>query len=176
MRPRHILSLILVIFVLGCPARRPATVELPDEAIHPDAYLEVCPTDLEGVRVLAADIDGGVALIFTGPEEHVAEVRKRTRTMATLYLNHTAAVQHRIGPRPFMRRRPSPQPEHPPILAELVAADARPHDIRGGARLELRSVDPRLVRALREQERQFAERMNAGECPIGVLVPLVGTG
>lgn len=125
--------------VAGCGA--PTTRVEPSARAHPIAMPfegpgDLCPMTVEGAIVEVEDIDGGSGLVFTTIGD-VAELRRRVRLIARLH-------GERAGT---------------PTL--FVSTD----DVRDGARLNIRPIDPERVAAVREYGRSHALVLDRSTCP-----------
>jgi len=133
------------LFVVGCmlvvgcgaPASRPApsAPDLPN-AMPFEGPADLCPMTVEGTVVEAENIEGGIGLTFTTVGD-VAELRRRVRLIARLN-------GERAGT---------------PTL--ITTTD----DMRDGARLNIRPVDPSRVISIRDSGRARAEVLDNATCP-----------
>ncbi len=106
----------------------------------------MCPMQVPGTTVTAADVEGGVALSFTTSTGDVADLRQRVRRMAEMHSQMHGRMHGQGGMMP--------------------AATTSVEDITGGARVILRPGDPAQLEALREHARMQAARTAQGECPM----------
>jgi len=106
------------------------------------AMADMCPMQVPGTTVAAADVDGGIELIFATSGD-VSELRRRVTHMAEMH-----------------------NQEHASGGMMMPAATASAEDAAGGARMILRPADPAQLDALREHARTHAEKMTRGECPM----------
>lgn len=102
-----------------------------------------------GASVQSEPIEGGVALVFTTPnDEHVEALRQRVRAMAEAHARHHGADAAEHGEMGTMGGM-----QMPPSTARAV-------DVERGARLELRAVDEQDAAELR------AHVEHMGRCPM----------
>jgi hypothetical protein len=140
----------------GCASTSGARSEPTTSAATPPAHEhgmgmmgDTCPMQVAGTTVTPADVEGGVALVFTTGSASVVELRQRVRRMAEMHDQRGASGGMRMGGGMMM-----------------PAATATVEDIEGGARLVLRPKNPAQLEALREHARMRAGRMARGECPL----------
>lgn len=143
---------------------------------HGMGAMAMCPMQVPGTKVAAADVEGGVALSFTTSTGDVSDLRQRVRRMAEMHNQHHSggmmmgghhgpgeheheggsAAGHECCGGAMMRGG----------MTMMPAATASAEDIQDGARLVLRPTDPAQLGALREHIRMHAARMARGECPM----------
>jgi len=153
----------------------------------------MCPMQVPGTTVAAADVEGGVGLSFTTTTGDVTELRRRVAHMAEMHNQHggqmmmgghgtppaAAGGEHQHG------AGSGNGPQHGDGAKGhagsgmmmgggmmggggmmMPPANASVEDIEGGARLVLRPKDAAQLGALRDHVRMTAERMSRGECPM----------
>ncbi len=200
MRNLVILGLAVGTALAGCastsgPRSEPATSAAPASAHqHGDGdqagmMAAMCPMQVPGTNVAAAEIDGGIGLTFTTTTGDVAELRQRVRSMAEMHNQPGGHKKMKMKMKGKMHDHGVPAPgadaehkhgAHAGAGHEgggpggmnmdggmmMPAATASVTDIEGGARLVLQPKDLARLEALREHVRMKAQRMAAGECPM----------
>jgi hypothetical protein len=106
------------------------------------SMMQNCPMNLQGAVIAVSDTDNGIVLTITTQSGDVAELRRRTETMAKMHSAPDKASMH----------------------GEMVAFSAKYEEIANGARLILTPKDPALLDTFRDKVRQHAEQMKKGEC------------
>ena len=112
-----------------------------------EGMAEMCPMQVTGTTVAAADTEAGVALAFTTTTGDVEDLRRRVHHMAEMHNEHHAGGMTGEG-------------------MQMPAATATAEDVEGGARLLLVPTDATQLDALRAHAHTHAEQMNRGECPM----------
>lgn len=144
----------------------------------------MCPMQVEGTTVRAADVEGGVALTFTTSGD-VAELRRRVAHMAEMHGHHGEHHGHGMGMHGQSsggggehahgaQQGGAGQPQSGQHQGGMMmgggmmmpAATARTEEIDGGARVILTPRDPADLGKLREHAQHMAERMASGQCPM----------
>lgn len=141
-------------FVAGCTASEPAPRNPEGTTIlqaQADAH---CPLGVPSARVEVADTPGGVSMTFTASPDRIAELRARASDAAAMHgpgqrLGRGHDGKHGSGG------------EHGLQAMQLPPSHAGAEDIEGGARLNLRPVDPSDLGALRLKARERAAAMSA---------------
>jgi hypothetical protein len=140
---------------------------------------DMCPMQVPGTTVTSADVEGGIALVFTTSTGDVAKLRQRVQRMAEMHNHHHVAGGMMMGGHGVGGA--TDEHEHGADAGPghggggrggmmmgggmmMPAATASVEDFEGGARLILRPKDPAQLEALREQARMRAGRMARGEC------------
>ena len=114
-----------------------------------DHMLQNCPLPLQGAKVAVADTANGSAVTITTESGKVAELRRSVKLMAKM---HDA------------------KEEKPGIMPNWmwISAAVKYEQVPKGARLTLTPEDPAQlcirVEAFRKQVREYAERMQKGDC------------
>jgi hypothetical protein len=125
--------------VSGCGAQSTptaSTARAQPIAMPFEGPRDLCPMAVEGTVVEAGDIEGGAGLVFTTVRD-VAELRRRVRLVARLHGERAGS----------------------PTL--VVSTD----DVRDGARLNIRPLDPDRVAAVRQFSRAHAMELDRANCP-----------
>lgn len=183
--------------LLGCGTPQPAAtaVQAPVDADagSDGGATSGCPMMLSGVTASAADVDGGVAITFTAPDNEVAALRQHLGQMAqqrgnmmwaccasmgadagAAMMQGTAGVQGMMGDAGGDAGMPMQCMAQMQGMMQCMAqmqsmkmppADARVDDVAGGARLSLRAKDPADVPALRSVARKYVTYLQSG-CPM----------
>ena len=158
-------SVLVAVLALGCGGgeQRSATserVEVPPATTSGDqegagvAAMPAadCPMLVPETSVASSEVDGGAALTFTtAAGDRVEDLRARVRSMA-------ARVEAR-GTGGMARHHGGASTPLPPVQAQVF-------DVDGGARMELRAIDPGEVALVREHVREHGSMMRAGTCPM----------
>lgn len=121
-------------------------------------HMYQCPAAVPGTKVVTADVEGGIALIFTTTGD-VNELQRRARAMATHH-NHRQHMGGRgrgPGRGPGMGLGP---PANMPIATRTV------QDLPTGTRIIVKPDDPTRLEALRQSVRAYAQSMQKGTCPM----------
>ncbi len=166
MRTRGVVvQAFLAIAVLVGTSARAESVLLapPTTAASSDPMEDMCPMAVQGTKVVARDVEGGVAMVFTTNKGDVGAVRRRVGRMAETHGTNAAGMMttttvtgmHHLNPKPVIHREPLP------------AATASASDVDHGAELVLRPNSPADLAGLRNQVRSLAKSMAHlhGECP-----------
>jgi hypothetical protein len=162
-----VVPLVLLGILAACAtAQAPGTPETAPPAPARPGPGALCPTDLPGVDVTAVDIEGGVALVFTGPAGSRDEIREFARRLATGYVRHQEMMERRGRGRmgPGMRGRPD-RPMRG-MGRMMLPARVMVRDRADGAEILLLAEKPEEVAALRARERWHVERMRLRDCPM----------
>lgn len=134
---------ILVLALAAC-ADRGSTREPPTQ--RGQVTSSMCPSEVPGVAIAAADTADGVAISFTAPADQVEELRARVRHMAAMHERHHVAGRGHMA---------------------MPDSDTRVEEIEGGSRITFTPANPDEVGQLRTHVRQRVEQMRAGGCPMG---------
>lgn len=122
-----------------------------------------CPMLVPDVTVASAELDGGASLTFTTTEsEQVDDLRSRVRAMADHVEDRPSGGMGQGG----MGQGGMGHGRGTPSSAPMPSARAQVVEVPGGARVELRAIDPAEVDALRERVREHGQAMRAGSCPM----------
>jgi len=145
----------------------------------------MCPMQVPGTTVAAADVEGGIGLSFTTKTGDVAELRRRVARMAEMHNQHGGQMM--MGGHGAPPAGAGGEHQHGDDAAQghpggggmmmgggmmggggmmMPPANASVDDIEGGARLVLRPKDAAQLGALRDHVRMKAEHMSRGECPM----------
>lgn len=144
-----ILGGVWLVAALGCGGRQQGT-----HSHGAGAMSAVCPMPVAGTTVIATEVDGGMALVFTTTGE-VGEVRQRVRRMAELHNAHPARTQERS-----QQAKDQGGFAHEPMPDSVATAV----DVEHGAQLTLVPKAAADLSVLREHARQHADRINRGDC------------
>jgi hypothetical protein len=104
------------------------------------SMMQSCPMKVAGAEVAVTDTTNGVVLNITTKTGDVADLRRRTESMAKM---HT---------------------EHSNIHSEMMQFDVKYEEISDGARLTLTPKDPAKLGEFRTKVRQHVEQMKTGNC------------
>lgn len=124
-----------------------------------------CPTEVEGLGVLVAPTDDGVAISFTTSTGDVGDLRERVRHLATMYQRYHRKggpdiVWRYVGRGPGVAGQRDADRGWGPMPEVEVSVENIPQ----GARVEIRPEDPSDLQAVRDVIRHHHERMQGGEC------------
>jgi hypothetical protein len=114
-----------------------------------DDRLQNCPTHVQGAKVAVADTTNGSAVTITTESAKVAELRRGVKLMTKMY---------------------DANEEKPAMMPNWmwISAAVKYEQVPKGARLTLTPNDPTQlcirVEAFRKQVREYAERMQKGDC------------
>ena len=106
------------------------------------SMMQNCPMKVPGAELSVADAENGIILEITTKSGQVAELRRRTESMAQMH----SGASHRAM--------------HP----GMVPFSFKYEEIANGARLTLIPKDPSQLDAFRATVRQHAEQMKKGQC------------
>lgn len=134
-----------------------------------------CPMAVPGTRVRAAEVEGGMALLFTNPEDPAA-VQERARRAETM---HARMAQHHAAQAGGMHGGTSGGMHGTPgegqagccagmseQMAVMHAAGVRAENLPDGARLVFTPSDPATLPQLRDAVVQHAEQLREHGCPM----------
>ena len=114
----------------------------PQHENHNMAMMQNCPMKVSGADVAVADTKDGVALTITTKTGDVAELRRRTESMARMHSAESNKAMH----------------------GEMMPFDVKYEEISEGARLTLTPKDTARLEEFRAKVRQHVEQMKKGEC------------
>lgn len=110
----------------------------------------MCPLDVPGTKVAAADTADGEAITFTTTPEHADELRSRVRAMADMHNRHHAEAAPGAGGGMHAEHGGMHMP--PPSRAAV-------EDVENGARVVVTPTDPQDLQKLQSTVRMHAEHM-----------------
>jgi len=141
---------LVTMTAVGCASSRSRERPLTEPPLRRGMMTLTCPSQVEGTMVTWANVEGGVALVFTTTSPtRVLELRDRVMRMAQAHNEHDGESQM-MGARSMM----------------MPAARATVEEIEGGARMVLMPEDVTQLEALRQSAQESAGRMARGECPM----------
>lgn len=123
----------------------------PHMMTMPSGEDDICPMYVLNATVGHEDVEGGAAMTFTAPDIVRDDLRHRVYGMAEHYRAHPMSTALHMATLPDSR-----------IVVE---------EHREGARIVFIAVRPESVQALRTHVRFHAERLERGDCPMGVDSP-----
>ena len=106
------------------------------------AMMQSCPMKVTGADVAVADVENGIAVTITTKSGDVAELRRRTETMAKMHTGSLNADMH----------------------GQMMSFSAKYEEVSNGARLTLTPKDPAQLKEFRAKVRQHVEQMAKGDC------------
>ena len=127
------------IFAIGGPQSQQAG---PQHDTHNMAMMQNCPMKVTGADVAVADVENGIAVTITTKSGDVAELRRRTETMAKMHTGSSNADMH----------------------GQMMSFSAKYEEVSNGARLTLTPKDPAQLKEFRAKVRQHVEQMAKGDC------------
>jgi hypothetical protein len=143
---------------------------MPGGGMSEERMAGMCPMRVEGTKVTASDVDGGIALAFATSTGDVSELRQRVQHMADM---HKGSGEMRMG------GPTGGAAGHQGMMMSggmmngmmgdgmmMPAATATVEEVPGGSRIILRPKDPAKLEALREHAHKCSERMQSGQCPM----------
>jgi len=176
----------LVVYA-GCAGGRTAertssttTGEHTATAAPPAEMGKMCPTDVPGTKVAAADTPDGESLTFTTTSGEVDELRRRVRGMADMHNQHHAgsaagaghggtAEHGGMGHGGMMTGGHSMAQGGGMMMPP--PSNARVDDLENGARIVLTPTDPAQTDQLRSAVRMHAEHMQRNGCGMMMMQP-----
>jgi hypothetical protein len=135
---------------------RPAATDAPPRT---GAAPPMCPMDLPGTQLTAADTATGEALTFTTTPDQTAALRERVRALAAMHDQHgaTRGSGTTASGRGGMGGMPMPPPSHTTV-----------EDVDNGARMVVTPNDPADLAKLQSTVKMHAEHMQQMGCgPMG---------
>jgi hypothetical protein len=168
---RHVLALTLAAALGACggaqkteqPATTAPSEQQPGGATTPEQGAQnmpgagQCPMEVPGTQVTVEDAEGGVAMRFTTTGD-TAEVRRRVEQMAAMQESHAGMMGQNA---PGERHPVGGQPE---IMT--IPHTTRSEDVEGGALMVMTPSDPGQLDELRTATRDWATKMQTGQCPM----------
>jgi len=165
----HLIGTAAFLILSGCahsqsaaPAAKPAAAE--QAPVPGGDMMSMCPMNVPGTQVSAADSETGETLTFTTTTtDQVAELRSRVHAMAEMHNRHHAAGGMMEGGMAggtggMMGSGEATGPAMmPPSHATVV-------DLEGGASIMLTPNDPADLQKLQSEARVHAQRMQQGGC------------
>jgi hypothetical protein len=140
----------------GCAHSSPTGSASPPPAAQAPGQsgkmMAMCPMDVPGTRVSAADTADGASLTFTGADQP-AELQRRVHAMAEMHNRHHAGGMHEGMMDDGMKGG-----------AMMPASHATVADLEGGASITLTPDAPADLQKVRSMVRMHAERMQQGGC------------
>jgi hypothetical protein len=158
-------SVVLTLAAAGCahsaPAQTAATpVTAAATASGGGAMAGMCPMDVPGTQVSAADTVDGEALSFTTTSDQAAELQRRVHGMADMHNQHHAAGGTADGATKEgmmggtgMGGMTMPPPSHAAVV-----------DLPNGARVDVTPNDPADLQGLQSTVRMHAQQMQEHGC------------
>ena len=142
----------------------PGALTGPTGSTRPSSPMSaVCPMDVPGTTVAAADTPEGESITFTTSSGQVDELRRRVHALADMHNQHMSA---HAG-------------AHPPGAPGTGSGEGDPHgaghmmpptsratvdDVDNGARVSIAALDPAQAPQLRTMVRTHAEHMQQSGC------------
>jgi len=119
------------------------------------SMMQNCPMKVPGTELSVANAVNGIVLTITTKTGDVAELRRRTESMARMH---------------------SSPSNHAGMHANMMPFSVKYEEIVAGARLTLTPKDPAQLDAFRTKVRQHAEQMKKGECSMmqGMMQGMMG--
>lgn len=125
----------------------------------------VCPMDVPGTTVAAADTPDGESITFTTSSGQVDELRRRVHALAEMHNQHMAA---HAGAQPEADAQAqgtgSGEGEHRHGRMMPPTSRATVEDVDNGARISIAALDPAQAPQLRTMVRMHAEHMQQSGC------------
>jgi hypothetical protein len=115
-------------------------IATPQHGASNMSMMQSCPMKVAGADVALTDTTNGVAVNITTKTGDVADLRRRTESMATMHAQHSA------------------------VHGEMMPFDVKYEEISDGARLTLTPKDPAKLDEFRARVRQHVEQMKTGNC------------
>ena len=132
---RHVLLVFAIIAVSVT-----YLIATPQHGASNMSMMQSCPMKVTGADVAVTDTTNGVAVNITTKTGDVADLRRRTESMAKM---HT---------------------EHSNMHGEMMAFEVKYEEISDGARLTLTPKDAAKLEEFRSKVRQHVEQMKTGNC------------
>ncbi|HEY6034667.1 MAG TPA: hypothetical protein VIV58_10420 [Kofleriaceae bacterium] len=142
-------ALTTSLLIAACGGSKPQPAAPPPASTTTPAHHEMagmCPLEVAGTQVAAADTADGAAMTFTTTGD-VANLRQRVHHMAEMH-------DHMMGGGMMTMKM------------KMVPSTARAEDIDGGARIVLTPKDPAQLSELRAHVHEHATMMASGHCPM----------
>lgn len=164
-RPLLLNSVALALLATGCMHSAPAqTAASPVTAVAPapggGAMMGMCPMDVPGTHVSAADTENGEALTFTTTTDQAAELQRRVHGMADMHNQHHAAggtadgaMKEGMMGGAGMGEMTMPPPSHAAVM-----------DLPDGARVDVTPNAPADLQKLQSTVRMHAQHMQEHGC------------
>jgi hypothetical protein len=164
-RPLLLGSVALALLAAGCMHSAPAQAAAsPVTAVAPapggGAMMGMCPMDVPGTHVSAADTENGEALTFTTTADQAAELQRRVRGMADMHNQRHAAggtadgaMKEGMMGGAGMSEMMMPPPSHAAVM-----------DLPDGARLEVTPNASADLQKLQSAVRMHAQHMQEHGC------------
>jgi hypothetical protein len=134
---------VLLVFVVGVLSVT-YLIASPQHGSANMSMMQNCPMKVEGAAVAVADTKDGVVLTITTTTGDVAELRRRTESMAKMHTAHSNM--------------------HANMHAEMMPFDVKYEEISNGASLTLTPKDPAKLEEFRAKVRQHVGQMKTGNC------------
>lgn len=180
------LGAALVTFLGACSGSQKAPSEPPapavssaPSAVESEAMKEgmTCPIARPGVDVTIDDVDGGVALTFTGSEDQVAFLRQWGAKRAAMASGKAMRPMGNGGMMQGQGMNGKGKGMHGKgmhgegmhgkgMMMMMPPADAMAEDVPGGVKLTFKAKDAQDVAKLREHTSQHVSMMREGKCPM----------
>jgi hypothetical protein len=147
---------------------RPAATAAPPRT-PPAGMRAMCPMDVPGTKLSAADTASGEALTFTTTPDQAATLRERVRSMVAMHDQHHAAgdsghMEHGQG---AMMGTGGEHGAHGAGMGGMAMpppSRAVVEDVENGARLVVTPNDPADLQKLQSTVKSHAERMQQEGC------------
>jgi len=123
--------------------------------------MAMCPMQLPGVHVTAADTADGAAMVFTTTMANVEEVRQRVRHMAAMRNMHQGGMMHAQGGGPGGG---CPMMGGADGAMRMPNAQSRAEDVADGEQIVFVPTAPAEIDAVRAHVRAHAALMQSGQC------------
>lgn len=144
----------------AAPARGAATAAPPLPAGHPGSMAAMCPMDVPGAKVAAADSPTGETVTFTTTSpDQVAELRQRVRAMSQMHEG-----RHAHGVEAQGSAAGAPPGGGPGAAMMPPPATTSVEDVDGGARVTVTPKDPADLQKLQAAVRGHADQMQQQGC------------
>ena len=140
-------ALTTSLLIAACGGSQPQPAAAPPPSTSAPAQrgmADMCPAEVPGTQVAAADTADGAAMTFTTTGD-VASLRQRVHHMAEMH-------DHMMGGGMMQMK--------------MVPSAARAEDVDGGARIVLTPNDPAQLSDLRARVRDHTAMMAGGHCPM----------
>lgn len=139
-------------------AARPAPATAASRQAPTASGMPMCPTDVEGTQVTAADTPSGETVTFTTAPERAAELRTRVHAMADMHNRHhaTGATDAHAG----MQGAEGGGMHHGAMMPPPSRATVEDTDT--GARIVVTPNDPADLAKLQATVREHAQHMQEG--------------
>jgi hypothetical protein len=139
------------VLAIGASQNQPAG---PQQGASNDAVMPSCPMKVTGADISATDVENGIALTITTKTGDVAELRRRTESMAKM---HTG-------------------PANTDMHGHMMAFSLSSEEIPKGVRLTLKPNDLSQLTEFRATVRQHVDQMKKGDCSMmqGMMQGMMG--